>query len=61
MQDNLELRIHRTSDGKYEMTITKSYNINDRRKLITKIDEDLTKLVQEFEEALKENEKDNER
>lgn len=47
--EELGFKLTKTSDGKYQMTISKEYSSGDKEELITKIDKDLQKLVVEFE------------
>ena len=43
--DDLELRVSKTEDGKYKMVISKEYSAGSKRELISEMDEDMQALV----------------
>lgn len=57
--DDLELRVSKTEDGKYKMVISKEYSAGSKRELISEMNEDMQALVRKFEqykESLRNNE-----
>ena len=54
MMEELGFKLTKISDGKYQMTISKEYSTGNKQELITKIDEDLQKLLNEFEKMKRE-------
>ena len=52
--ENLGFKINKIINGKYQMTISKEYATGSKKELIKMIDEDLQKLLSEFEKMKRE-------
>lgn len=59
--DNLELRIIRTNDGMYHMTVSKDYVTGTKDELLKDVSSDFNHLIQEFEQLKLKRSNENER